>query len=388
MVRRRTLEQHIAVFGESGSGKTVLLSSFFGSMRKPGQSAKRRFALVADKPAQGTQLLKKYYDMRDNAKAPAPNKYRADAYKFSLKVKSAQGSAAHFDAVRMVWHDYPGEWFEQDVSGETEARRRVDLFRSLLRSDVALLLVDGQQLLDHAGSEERYFGKLFGSLSNCLLAMKDDLLEDGQPLVQFPRIWMLGLSKADLLPEMTASAFEELVIRDGGHHLNELREVIQSMVAGDQALAVGEDLLLLSSAKFTPGQIDVNERVGVDLILPLAAVLPFERHLRWAKSKELPARVARELLSSSTTILAVLGWASGVLKNLKLPGPLGAVAVGVSALLASRAANEIIDMADKRLEEALENAVQKHDDLGAILTQFRIDLEEAEESGVLVRSKN
>ena len=29
------LEQHIAVFGESGSGKTVLLSSFYGATQEP-----------------------------------------------------------------------------------------------------------------------------------------------------------------------------------------------------------------------------------------------------------------------------------------------------------------------------------------------------------------
>ena len=29
------LEQHIAVFGESGSGKTVLVSSFYGATQEP-----------------------------------------------------------------------------------------------------------------------------------------------------------------------------------------------------------------------------------------------------------------------------------------------------------------------------------------------------------------
>jgi GTPase SAR1 family protein len=386
---KRKLEQHIAVFGESGSGKTVLLSSFFGSMKNPGQSAERRFNLVADSPAQGTRLLQKYYDMRDKAKLPPPNHYKADTYKFSLRLKApqgGQGSASHFDAVRMVWHDYPGEWFEQDVSGETEARRRVDLFRSLLVSDVALLLVDGQQLLDHAGQEERYLGRLFGSLSNCLLAMKDDLLEDEKQLVQFPRIWVLGLSKADLLPELTASRFSELVTRAAGHHLNDLREVIQGLIAGDEALAVGEDVILLSSAKFEPGRIDLNERTGVDLILPLAAILPFERHLRWAGTKELPAKVARELLSGSEDILKVLGWASGLLKKFKLPGPVGNAVKYVAMLLGSSAATEIVSMADKKLEEALVNAARKKDDLGFILTQFRIDLEQAEKDDVLLRS--
>lgn len=386
MANNKALEQHIAVFGESGSGKTVLLSSFFGSMRKPGQGEHRRFKLVADSAAQSTQLLQRYFDMRDGARVPPADKYKANTYKFSLKLSSPQAGgpsgAPNFEAVRLVWHDYPGEWFEQDVSGATEARRRVELFRSLLVSDVALLLVDGQKLRDNAGQEERYLGKLFGSFSNSLLAMKDDLLQDEQQLVQFPRIWVLALSKADLLPDMTVTAFSDLVTRTAGHHLNEFREVIQGMVAGDEALAVAEDFLLLSSAKFEPGQIDLSKRVGVDLILPLAAILPFERHIRWAGTAGLPSKVASELLSSTEDVLEVLGWASGLIKKLKLPGPLSAAASLVARLLSASAASEIVDLAGKQLEEAYETAVKKRNDLGVILTQFRLDLERAEKEDV------
>jgi ABC-type dipeptide/oligopeptide/nickel transport system ATPase component len=34
MAKTRKKEQHIAVFGESGSGKTVLVSSFYGAARE------------------------------------------------------------------------------------------------------------------------------------------------------------------------------------------------------------------------------------------------------------------------------------------------------------------------------------------------------------------
>lgn len=388
MARKKKIEQHIAVFGEAGSGKTVLLSSFFGSMRKPGLAEERHFDFVADKPAQGTRLLQKYYAMRDDAKAPPSNRHKADDYEFSLKLKSGDGvpHAVQSDVVRMVWHDYPGEWFQQEVSGATEERRRVDLFRSLLVSDVALLLVDGQELLDHAGQEERYLGRLFGSLSNSLLALKDDLLKDEEQLVQFPRIWILALSKADLLPDMTASTFSQLVTKAGGHHLNEFRAVIEGFVVGDEALAVGEDFMVLSSAKFEPGRIDMDQQVGVDLLLPLAAMLPFERHLRWAKNKELPAKVARELLSNTEDVLKVLAWASGLLKKIKLPGPLAVVANAAAIVLSTSIISEIVNMADDKLEDVYENAIKKKDVLGAVLTQFRMDLDSAEKDGALLRS--
>jgi hypothetical protein len=37
----------------------------------------------------------------------------------------------------------------------------------------------------------------------------------------------------------------------------------------------------------------VTERIGLDLILPLAAMLPFERHIRWVRRKQVPAKVVR-----------------------------------------------------------------------------------------------
>lgn len=384
--KKKTLEQHVAVFGESGSGKTVLLSSFFGSMRQFPQAVTLPFDFVAESPAQGTQLLQKYFAMKEDGKLPGSNKYRADTYKFSLKLKSPEGNASRSDAVRMVWHDYPGEWFGHDVSGETEAQRRVELFRSLLVSDVALVLVDGQELKNHEGEEERYLGALFGSLSNTLLAMKDDLLRDEKQLVQFPRIWVLALSKADLLPEMTVVDFEKLVTKTSGHHLNQLRAAIQGLIAGDEALSVGEDLILLSSAKFTPGQIDLNERIGVDLILPLAAMLPLERHLRWAGKGELPAKVARDLLSNSVDVVKALGVAGAYLGKLKLPGPLGVVTKGLAALLGTSLADEVAGLVDKKLEEAQASAVKKKDVVASVLLQFKIDLERAEQAGVLKRS--
>ena len=66
-----------------------------------------------------------------------------------MKLKNKGGGAKKnpkpFEALRLVWHDYPGEWWQEDVSVPEEAQRRVDTFKSLLGSDVAFLLVDGQR---------------------------------------------------------------------------------------------------------------------------------------------------------------------------------------------------------------------------------------------------
>ena len=44
----RVLEQNIAVFGASGSGKTVMLSSFYGATQEPQYRQNNLFHVVAD----------------------------------------------------------------------------------------------------------------------------------------------------------------------------------------------------------------------------------------------------------------------------------------------------------------------------------------------------
>jgi ABC-type dipeptide/oligopeptide/nickel transport system ATPase component len=162
MQLNRVLQQDIAMFGETGSGKTVLVSSFYGSTQDPEFLEKETlFHITADDTGQGNRLLKNFLGMRDSARAPEHTRlYDTTSYAFTLRLrdKSANATKSKFDAVRLVWHDYPGEWWEKDLEPAI-AERRVATFKSLLGSDVAFLLVDGQKLLDNAGEEERYLSR-------------------------------------------------------------------------------------------------------------------------------------------------------------------------------------------------------------------------------------
>jgi hypothetical protein len=267
--------------------------------------------------------------------------------------------------------------FEEDVRGPEEAQRRVDTFRSLLGSDVALLLVDGQRLLDNSGEEERYLKSLLNNFRNGLLSLKDDLLEDGKPLVEFPRIWIMALSKSDLLPNLDVFKFRDLLIEKVCDDIDELRKVLAGLVEASDALSVGEDFVLLSSAKFDADKIEVTKRVGLELILPLAAMLPFERHARWAQAKQIPGKVVENLLGGAGALAAALIGHKG-----KLPRPIG----HLLNLVGPNFVNDSAKLAGDKLREINAEALAKQEYLAATLTRFRIDLEEGEEEQILLRS--
>ena len=253
-------EQHIAVFGESGSGKTVLASSFFGPTQDR-SSSNDLWDLVADDTGQRNRLYKNYVGMRDHATAPLPTRFAGTTYVFSVKLKgggTAKERKRPFDILRLAWHDYPGDWFEESPSSEEEATRRVDTFRSLLRSDVALLLVDGQKLLDYKGEEERYLKSLLTNFRQGLLQLKEDLLAGEGRLVEFPRIWIIALSKADLFPDWDVYSFRDLVIWNAAEHIEHLRATLQEFVVTPEALSMGDDFMLLSSAKFELSSADAE----------------------------------------------------------------------------------------------------------------------------------
>jgi hypothetical protein len=389
----RIREQHVAVFGESGSGKTVLASSFYGPSQEKA-SSNDLWDLVADDTGLGNRLYKNYVGMRDHATAPAPTRFASTTYYFSVKLKGAGHAKAKkrpFDILRLGWHDYPGEWFEESPSSEQEANRRTDAFRSLLRSDVAVLLVDGQKLLDHEGEEERYLKSLLTNFRQGLLQLKDDLLAEGL-LEEFPRIWIIALSKADLFPDWDVRAFRDLVIWNAAEHIEHLRSTLQEFVVTPEALSLGEDFMLLSSARFQlsadrqPVAIDVTTRVGVDLVLPIASLLPLERRVQWQETMKIPMKVLETMADGAETLATALigrGAGSGfeqAVARLPKVGPLASRAA-VPSLIAA------VKMAESKLKEINEQARQKHDYVTATLTQFKLDLDQGEADGLLIRSK-
>ncbi|MBB0970403.1 ATP/GTP-binding protein [Dietzia aerolata] len=376
---RPKLEQHIAVFGESGSGKTVLLSSFYGAAQEPSNVKKNGFNIIALTSRQGTKLHGNYLGMRNKAELPEQDKHKWDSFRFAVKAqKTKEAAGGYLDALNLVWHDYPGEWWEgrRDDSASLRARQ-ISSFKALLGSDVAMILIDGQKLLDNKGEESRYLKQLFTTFRNTLHGLRDEILDSGKKLDRFPRIWMLALSKSDLLPDVDVVGLRDIVVENAGEELELLRDVIGSFVTTPDALSVGDDYVLLSAGTFEPKKIDLSLSIGTDLLLPIAAILPFERHVKWVKALELPGKLAEVLLKSAGVLTTAL-----LVNKKKLPGPIAAVVT----LLGPSLINDAAEMAGTSLREANKVAREKGDVLGALLTSFKIDLEDAEKAGRLLRS--
>jgi hypothetical protein len=168
--------------------------------------------------------------------------------------------------------------------------------------------VDGQRLLDYRGEEERYLKSLLTNFRQGLLQLKEDLLAGEGRLDEFPRIWIIALSKADLFPDWDVHSFRDLVIWNAAEHIEHLRETLQEFVVTPDALSLGEDFMLLSSAKFElssagpqPVDIDVTKRVGIDLILPVASLLPLERRVQWQEKMNTPMKVLDTMADGADT---------------------------------------------------------------------------------------
>lgn len=380
----RVREQNIVVFGESGSGKTVLASSFFGHTQE--QSFKNDlWELEAIQGGQSHRLLQNYLNMRDEATAPLQTRFALTTYEFAVKLKgdaAASDQKRPFDQLRLAWHDYPGDWLRNDPASDEEVRRRTEAWMTLLRSDVALLLVDGQMLLDNRGHEERYLKPLFETFRQTFVRLKKgQLIKDG-PVAEFPRIWVLALSKADLLPDCDVIKFRDLVIRKSADDIARLRSAIADLLQEPEALSIGEDYMLLSSAKFrrTPADeeqvaIDVTQRVGLDLILPLALLLPIERRVQWEDELSIPQKILDKLADGADVIATAftdesLPLVAELLRKFTDRKHARAVSLGLPIL------KTFVQAAGPKLRLMNEKARAENDHLRATLTQFKIDLED------------
>ena len=363
-------------------------------MTEPSTIASIAYRITAKDASQHGSLRQVYLGMRDLNRTPPANRFKKNSFEFEVSVNQPIDPKAKKaptpKQVSLVWHDYPGEWLEETPGTSEEKRRQKDTIATLMGSDVALLLIDASRLTTDPDTQARYLKSVLGNYRESIQRIRTDLVPDGKLLVDFPRIWVLTLSKADLLPDLTASQLADLVTLHAADEVNQLRSDIGQLVKGG-AVALGEDYLRLSSAQFSPDRIDTDTTIGLDTIVPLTLLLPISHFARWEERKILPARKAHQTLAKFTELtdkhklgpkaLAGKAIANPLLK--KFPGMKHINSIAKLAAFLSAAALLGSDQL-KRLEE---NAKAKHEYLQAALLNFEATLAQAEEQGVLVRRR-
>ncbi len=300
-VRRwSALRLQVAVFGESGSGKTMLLTTFYGHQQAARFKDSNGYWLTAKDAGQGAELLGTYYRL-ENDLVPPGTRFRYTTYDFDFR---ARDMAKPFGFVR--WYDYPGGWWTESRDGE-EQRRKADLVKSLVGSDIALFLVDGQKFRQ---SGENYLRRLFAQFRDELSRQREILLPlERRKLRRYPSIWVICLSKADLFDGYSAEDFRKQVLQCAADEIGFLRDELRSMVRRPDLVSIGEEFLLLSSAEFDPGSQHVKDptkTIGIDLIAPISLSAPAHHARRRAEVRRERAGVLRRLVNMVRSLS--VGW--------------------------------------------------------------------------------
>lgn len=280
------LHRRVAVFGESGSGKTMLLTSFYGHQQAAKFRKANGYSLLAANAHQGTALLNAYFLLENDLLAPG-NRFDYSVYDFYFKIEGFKHPVG-----LVTWYDYPGGWWTESHSGE-EQQRKVRLVAQLVRADVGLLLVDGQKFRkDGSYYLKRLFASFRDELSrqqklaapdrpppwkNILGTVSALVLSCQRKLVRYPTIWVICLSKADLFDGYSVEEFRKDVLKEAQAEIQELSEQIKSMTWKPEQVSIGEEFLLLSSAEFDPESNhikDPKKTIGIDLIAPISLMAP------------------------------------------------------------------------------------------------------------------
>lgn len=376
MAKTRTITQKIAVFGQSGSGKTVLISSFYGPLQDPEFLKHSFYEVRSDSTQAGIMLHQNFVKMKKDNTAPVQNRF--DDHTFRFSVLPQEGNSEQ--KIELEWHDYPGEWFETDPATSDEQAERISTFQSLMTSDLAIILVDGAKLLANKGEEERYLKVLFNSYRQSFETLRNKIIGNGSKQDQFPRVWIIALSKADLWPDFTVHEFRDLIVGKAAGEIVELTRTLTKFVSHEQSFSLGEEFLLLSSAKFEDRHIDVTKRTGVDLILPLAGVHPISKFASWRKFGKIPPSIADKLkfIDAAPLVTKGIRMASERITVLKRLSVSDSAVVMILTLL---------DAAVSEVKSAQGDAMKKHDFFGSLMAEFVLSLKEAEKQRKLLRSR-
>ena len=239
------------------AGKTTFLASYFGNLQRNSFEEAHGYRLEAENVSDGNTLLSMYYGM-EAGKFPIGTERHAE-FRFSLKVHGLPKPG-----LRIVWYDYPGEWWVDTPKDQSEKQHRSEAFAKLLKSQVGVLLIDAMQ---YQTDGLPYIRKLFDQFKNEARRIRDEFAPSGRSIDTFPGQWILAISKADLLPQdKTAEAVCKEIVSGAADQLAGVAKAVNSQSFGHQ-------FLLLSAVRGDGTRVvDAHQYVGLQLVAPIALI--------------------------------------------------------------------------------------------------------------------
>lgn len=249
-------EIRIALFGQSGSGKTTFLASYFGNQQRHSFEKEKGYALEAQDISTGSKLISEYYKMEEGSFPVGTESF--SECRFNLKI-----SGINKPGLQVVWYDYPGGWWERTPLDESEAQEREQSLKKIISSHVGIIMIDASKYLRN---KMPYIRALFDSFKNEIKRLKDNIPSDEE--MKLPSQWMIVISKSDMLPaEKKAEDFCEEIMKYALDQFNGIGKTIDSKSFGSQ-------FLLISSALADKNKvIDAHKFIGLQLIAPLSLMM-------------------------------------------------------------------------------------------------------------------
>jgi hypothetical protein len=165
-------------------------------------------------------------------------------------------------ALRIVWYDYPGGWWERTPRDDSEKEARRAALAKLLTSHVGILLVDGTR---YQAEGLPYLRHLLDQFRAEARRIADEAAASGNPLEALPRQWLIAASKVDVFPPgTTAQTLCKEIVAGAADQLAGVGKAVKSPSFGHQ-------YLLLSAVRGDGARVlDAHHYIGLELVAPVA----------------------------------------------------------------------------------------------------------------------
>lgn len=257
MSSEEPVELRVAVFGDSGSGKTVLLSAFHAEVTSENHLRQHNYRLSMPDGEAQQRLASMYYALEDGH-LPDGTVDEFSEHHFGVYSRDLPNSP-----VKLSWYDYPGGWLSAITEGD-ESPKVVEALSRLAQCQVGILLIDGQSFRNAGAEYVRRFLKKVGRNLEQIRMRSERHVSSEYP---FPDRWIVALSKADMMGEgYTVKDFQDVLMTANG---NDLRDFACKLGREDKKVA--KHFMLLSALHDPEGRrsgYPTNKTVGLKALAP------------------------------------------------------------------------------------------------------------------------